>query len=39
MDHFRNDRDGYTDAKGEFVVEVTDKARAEYPNRYTPTIM
>lgn len=30
------DRDGYTDAKGEFVRRVTTLARSEFPGRYTP---
>ncbi len=29
------DRDGYTDAKGEFVIRYTEKARVEYPNKYS----
>lgn len=33
---FEHDRDGYTEAKGEFVHRITALARKAYPNRYTP---
>lgn len=31
---YEHDRDGYTNAKGEFVSRYTDKAKREYGNRY-----
>lgn len=31
---YEHDRDGYTDAKGAFIREQTEKAKAEYGNRY-----
>ena len=31
---YEHDRDGYTDAKSEFVLKVTEKARKEYGGRY-----
>jgi GrpB-like predicted nucleotidyltransferase (UPF0157 family) len=33
---FPYDRDGYTEAKGEFVLAHTERARLEFPGRYTP---
>jgi len=33
---FSHDRDGYTDAKGDFVMRWSTIARAEFPNRYAP---
>lgn len=33
---FEFDRDGYTNAKGEFVQRITALARAAYPDRYNP---
>ncbi|MNC42059.1 dephospho-CoA kinase/protein folding accessory domain-containing protein [compost metagenome] len=30
------DRDGYTEAKGQFVRACTERARLEFPERYTP---
>lgn len=30
------DRDGYTEAKGQFINKHTEEARREFPNRYTP---
>ena len=35
-DKYLHDRDGYTGAKGQFINKHTDKARKEFPNRYTP---
>lgn len=34
---YTHDRDGYTDAKGDFIKKYTELARGEFPNRYTPT--
>lgn len=33
---FPNDRDGYTEAKGQFVLSCTQQARTEFPGRYIP---
>lgn len=33
---FEHNRDGYTDAKSEFIIEHTKKARLEYGKRYLP---
>lgn len=35
-EQYTHDRDGYTDAKGEFVKKYTEYARAEFPDRYIP---
>lgn len=35
-DAYTHDRDGYTNAKSLFIEKYTDKARIEFPNRYTP---
>lgn len=35
-DQYTYDRDGYTEAKGEFVRQYTQKAREEFPGRYAP---
>lgn len=32
IDQYRHDRDGYTEAKGEFIREITRKAREEFSN-------
>lgn len=34
LDEYRNNRDGYTDAKSDFILEQTNKARKKYGNRY-----
>lgn len=31
---FEHDRDGYTEAKGEFILEITSRAREEYGRKY-----
>ena len=31
---FEHDRDGYTNAKGQFILECTERAKKEYKNRY-----
>ncbi|WP_070000989.1 GrpB family protein [Cellulosilyticum sp. I15G10I2] len=33
---YENNRDGYTDAKTEFITNFTEKARREYADRYVP---
>ncbi len=35
-EQFPYDRDGYTAAKGQFVLACTQQARMEFPGRYTP---
>lgn len=35
-ERYTYDRDGYTDAKGQFVIEHTEKSREELANKYTP---
>lgn len=35
-DKYMNNRDEYTEAKGRFISKYTEKARMEFPNRYTP---
>lgn len=35
-ERYTNDRDGYTEAKGEFVRKYTASARTEFPDRYNP---
>ena len=35
---FLHDREGYTEAKGQFINECTNRARIEFPNRYTPAV-
>ena len=34
---YMHDRDGYTEAKGEFVQKYTELARLEFPGKYVPT--
>lgn len=34
-EQYVHDRDGYTEAKGDFVRKYTEYARAEYTDRYT----
>ncbi len=36
LKQYEHDRDGYTNAKGMFIRNITELARAEYPGRYTP---
>lgn len=38
LKQFEHNRDAYTDAKSEFIIEHTKKARLEYGTRYLPTI-
>ncbi|MDF2845620.1 MAG: hypothetical protein K0R00_4046 [Herbinix sp.] len=35
-EQYTYDRDGYTEAKGEFVRQYTQKAREEFPGKYVP---
>ncbi len=35
-EHYEYDRDAYTDAKGDFVRKYSERAREEFPNRYSP---
>jgi GrpB-like predicted nucleotidyltransferase (UPF0157 family) len=36
-EQYTYDRDGYTEAKGEFIKKYTEKARKEFHNKYNPT--
>ena len=36
LEQYRNDRDGYTEAKSEFIKEYTKIARKEFGSRYKP---
>ncbi len=36
LEEYRNDRDGYTDAKADFIKEYTERARKEFNGRYKP---
>lgn len=35
-EQYTHDRDGYTEAKGDFIRKNSEYARAEFPNRYIP---
>lgn len=35
-EQYTHDRDGYTDAKGDFIRKYSELARKEFPNRYAP---
>jgi len=37
-EQYHHDRDGYTEAKGQFVQKYTEKARSEFLGRYIPTV-
>jgi len=34
LEEYKNNRDGYTDAKGDFIRQITSLARSLYPGRY-----
>ncbi len=36
LDKYKNNRDGYTEAKSEFILKYTKEAKAEFKNKYTP---
>lgn len=36
IEKYKHDRDGYTDAKSDFVLKYTEKAKDEYGDRYNP---
>lgn len=36
FEKYEHDRDGYTDAKSDFILKYTEKAKKEYANRYSP---
>jgi len=36
IEKYENDRDGYTDAKSDFILKYTQKAKEEYDNKYNP---
>lgn len=33
---YEHDRDGYTNAKSEFILKYTEKAKAEFKDKYNP---
>lgn len=35
LEKYEHDRDGYTDAKSEFILRITEQAKKDYGNRYT----
>lgn len=37
LNQFKHNRDAYTNAKSEFIIEQTEKARLEYEGRYLPS--
>lgn len=36
IEKYEHDRDGYTDAKSDFILKYTEKAKEEYADRYSP---
>jgi len=36
IEEYEHDRDGYTDAKSDFILKYTQKAKEEYDNKYNP---
>lgn len=36
LEKYKHNRDGYTDAKAEFILKYTEKAKEEYRDRYNP---
>lgn len=36
IEKYEHDRDGYTDAKSEFILKYTQKAKQEYADKYNP---
>lgn len=36
LEKYKHNRDGYTQAKSEFILEYTEKAKKEYCNKYNP---
>lgn len=38
LDKYKHDRDGYTAAKADFILQHTEKAKEEFKNKYAPTI-
>jgi len=36
LKEYEHDRDGYTNAKSTFILRITEQAKKEYGNRYTP---
>lgn len=39
IEKYEHDRDGYTDAKSDFILKYTEKAKKEYGNKYNPSII
>lgn len=38
LEKYKNDRDGYTKAKSDFILEYTEKAKKKYADKYNPNI-
>jgi len=36
IEKYEHDRDGYTDAKSDFILKYTERAKEEYANKYNP---
>ena len=36
LEEYKNDRDGYTDAKSKFIQRITEQAKKEFGDRHTP---
>lgn len=36
IEKYKHDRDGYTDAKSDFILKYTEKAKKQYGDRYNP---
>lgn len=36
LERYEHDRDGYTDAKSDFILKYTQKAKKDYSNKYKP---
>lgn len=36
IEKYENDRDGYTNAKSDFILKYTEKAKEEYSDKYSP---
>ena len=36
IEKYEHDRDGYTDAKSDFILKYTEKAKEKYADKYNP---
>jgi len=36
IEQYEHDRDGYTEAKSDFILKYTEKAKEEYADKYNP---